>query len=487
MRYSFLSILFFLLSITTLVPASYSQNDDIEYAEKLSQVFERVAENIAPSVVTISTTVKPKNTPKGPRYAPNDPLAPFRDFFGENSPFAPFGSPFQDQDGQPRSGMGTGFIVDQNGHIVTNNHVIAGSDEVNVIFKNDRRVKAKVIGTDPRTDLAVLKIANSKREITAAKLGDSDTLKIGQWVIAAGNPFGLSNSITAGIVSAKGRSVIGGGQFEDFIQTDAAINPGNSGGPLVNLRGEVVGINSAIISRSGGYMGVGLSIPINLAKGVINSLIKTGKVVRGWLGVGIQPVSEDAAQSFGYDKTEGALIGHIEKESPADKAGLKQGDIITAIDSKSVLNVNELRNTIASLKPGTNLSLTIFRDGKNKEVSVKIGELKRSEEEVINEIESNDATAELGFSADELTPQTIRQLGIKRSQGLVVTDVKPGSLAAEAGLMPRDIIVSINGVKVKTNSELSSTLNKANLKRGIRIVVETQGMERFVFIKSSEE
>ena len=325
-------------------------------AEELSQAFERVAETITPSVVTISTESTPK---KSKAKQGDDPL---RKFFGDD---------FLDKMvPTPQRGLGTGVIVDEQGHIITNNHVIGESTEVSVRLSNERTVKAKVVGTDPRTDLAVIKIKVKAELPKPAKLGDSEKLKIGEWVVAAGASFGLDNTITAGIVSAKGRALSGGSQYEDFIQTDAAINPGNSGGPLVNLRGEVIGINTAIVSKSGGYMGIGFAIPINMAKQVLGSLITNGKVTRGWLGVGIQNLNEDLARSFDYDATEGALVGHVDPKGPAKKAGLQQGDIIVQVGNDRIKNVNQLRNLVAGIKPSTTTELTLIRAGRKETKSV---------------------------------------------------------------------------------------------------------------------
>lgn len=436
-------------------------------ADELSQAFEQVAETITPSVVTISTETKPKkNGPKG-----NEPL---RDFLGEDF--------FDKMAPTPQRGLGTGVIVDDQGHILTNNHVIGDADEVTVRLSSEKTVKAKVVGVDPRTDLAVIKIKVKEGLPKSARLGDSDKLKIGEWVVAAGASFGLDNTITAGIVSAKGRSISGGAQYEDFIQTDAAINPGNSGGPLVNLRGEVIGINTAIVSKSGGYMGIGFAIPINMGRQVMESLITKGKVTRGWLGVGIQNLSEDLAESFSYDGTEGALVGHVDPKGPAKKAGIKQGDIIIQADKARVKNVNQLRNYIASLKPGANLDLTILRGGDKKAFSVAIGELTAQTDESF-EPTTEGANEELGITVEPLNETSARRSRTSRTAGLVVTEVSPQGLAAKADIRPGDIVVSINNKDVTNHAEFKEAISKGDLKKGIRVVVESQGMERFAFLR----
>lgn len=440
-------------------------------ADELSQAFEQVAETITPSVVTISTETKPKKgATKG-----NEPL---RDFLGEDF--------FDKMVPTPQRGLGTGVIVDDQGHILTNNHVIGDADEVTVRLSTEKTVKAKVVGVDPRTDLAVIKIKVKEGLPKSAKLGDSDKLKIGEWVVAAGASFGLDNTITAGIVSAKGRAISGGAQYEDFIQTDAAINPGNSGGPLVNLRGEVVGINTAIVSKSGGYMGIGFAIPINMGRQVMESLITKGKVTRGWLGVGIQNLSEDLADSFGYTSTEGALVGHVDPKGPAKKAGLKQGDIIVQAGKERIKNVNQLRNYIASLKPGVDLDVTVIRGGDKKAFSVAIGELPVQAEES-PEISAAGENEELGLSVEPLNEGSAKRSRTTRTEGLVVTEVAPQGLAAKAEIRPGDIIVSVNGKDVSTITQFKEAISKGDLKKGIRIVVESQGMERFAFLRQQGE
>lgn len=436
-------------------------------ADELSQAFEQVAENITPSVVTISTETKAK---KGGAKGTEQ----LRDFLGEDF--------FDKMVPSPQRGLGTGVIVDDQGHILTNNHVIGDADEVTVRLSTEKSVKAKVVGVDPRTDLAVIKIKVKEGLPKSAKLGDSDKLKIGEWVVAAGASFGLDNTITAGIVSAKGRAISGGAQYEDFIQTDAAINPGNSGGPLVNLRGEVVGINTAIVSKSGGYMGIGFAIPINMGRQVMESLITKGKVTRGWLGVGIQNLSEDLAQSFNYESTEGALVGHVDPKGPAKKAGLKQGDIIVQAGKERIKNVNQLRNYIASLKPGVDLEVTVVRGGDKRSVTVEIGELPAQTEEG-PEVATEGENEQLGLSVEPLNESSAKRSRTTRTEGLVVTEVSPQGLAAKAEIRPGDIIVSINGQEISTITQFKEALAKGDLKKGVRMVVESQGMERFAFLR----
>jgi len=452
-------------------------SDSLRLAKELSSAFEAVAKAVTPSVVSIRSVKRIKT--RQMRRIPDPFFDPFRDFFGDD--FADRFFPFNNPDGFSQQGLGTGVIVDNKGHILTNNHVVGDADEVSVRLPNQQTYKAQVVGTDPRTDLAVIKIKADG--LAPVKLGDSDELKIGEWVVAAGNPFGLENTITAGIVSAKGRSIMGGGQYEDFIQTDAAINPGNSGGPLVNLKAEVVGINTAIFSRSGGYMGIGFAIPINMARQVMDSLITKGKVVRGWLGVGIQNLTEDLSKSFQYEGTEGALVGHVEKDGPADKAGLKQGDIIVKLNGEKIRNINQLRNAVAALTPGQKVDVEILRNGNYETVRVKVGELPAQEG---SEAKVTEQVADLGMTVGNLSDELAQRLGVRKGGGVVVRSVTPGGLAAEAGIQPRDIIISVNGERVKSVSQFNDAVAKGDLKKGIRLVVQSEGMERFVFLKAEE-
>ncbi len=442
-----------------------------QLAQELSEAFEHVAETITPSVVTISTETKPKKGKNG-----KNPEA-LRDFLGED---------FMDKMvPSPQRGLGTGVIVDDQGHILTNNHVIGEADEVTVRLSTEKTTKAKVVGVDPRTDLAVIKINVKENLPKFAKLGDSDRLKIGEWVVAAGASFGLDNTITAGIVSAKGRAISGNGQYEDFIQTDAAINPGNSGGPLVNLKGEVVGINTAIVSKSGGYMGIGFAIPINMARQVMESLITKGKVTRGWLGVGIQNLTEDLATWLHFDGTEGALVGHVDPKGPAKSAGFKQGDLIIALGKEKIKNVNQLRNSVAAIKPGTKIPLTVVRDGKKMMIDVEIGELPAQVDEPVSApTGQND---ELGITLEEFDEGTARKLKTSRSKGLVITEVEPQGLGAKADLQPGDVLVSIDETEVETMAQFKDAIKKADPKKGILLVVESRGMERFALLKDSSD
>jgi serine protease Do len=450
-------------------------------ADDLSKTFEEVATVIEPSVVNISSVkrIKPTMQPSGHlQMSPNSPLF---EFFGEDF-FDHFMQPQIPQEGYEQQGLGTGLIVSNDGYILTNNHVVDNADEVTATLDNDRKLKATVVGTDPKSDLAVLKVNAS--DLYPAKLGDSDKLQIGEWVVAAGQPFGLTQTITAGIVSAKGRANVGVADYEDFIQTDAAINPGNSGGPLVNLRGEVVGINTAIFSRSGGYMGIGFAIPSNMAKSVMESLISQGKVVRGYLGVAIQDLNEGLAKSFGHEGTKGVLVGDVTPDSPADKGGMKQGDIITAYNGKPVENAHQLRSAVAETAPGTETKIEVFREGKARTLTIKLGELGGDLASINGQ--GSLSSDKLGLTVANITPDMATELGVTGTPGVIVTEVSPFGLAAHAGIRANDVIVAVQNQSVANVSQFNEALDKQDIKQGVRFTVQTGSMQRFVFVEANE-
>ncbi|MBI5446302.1 MAG: DegQ family serine endoprotease [Deltaproteobacteria bacterium] len=403
--------------------------------------FASLASRARLSVVNVSTTRVVKGGgfhggPMGP--GQRDP----REFFGEEFFRRFFGD-------QPREfktpSLGSGFILDTDGHILTNAHVIENAEEVLVKLSDEHEFKAKVIGTDARTDIALIKVEAEGVKLTPAELGDSDEIKVGDWVLAVGNPFGYSHTVTAGIISAKER-VIGSGPYDSFLQTDAAINPGNSGGPLFDLRGKVVGINTAIVA---GGTGIGFAIPVNLAKDVLSQLSKEGKVTRGWLGVAIQEITRDLARSFGLPEAKGALVSDVAKDGPAAKAGLKRGDVILEFDGSPVNKMHELPLMVARRAPGKTVQLKVHREGKAQTVSVKLGELKE-EKEVVAEAEPGE---ELGLAVQEITPELRKRLDLEADSGVIVTGVAPGSFAAQGGLQRGDIIQEVNQQPV---SDLSS-------------------------------
>jgi serine protease Do len=451
--------------------------DALRVANELSTAFEYCADAVRPSVVSIQATKHVR------------PATQFH--WSVPQPGAENGLPLGDQflrrffEGQVPSqdftqrGLGSGLIVDAKGYILTNNHVVEGADELNVKLNDGREVTAKVVGRDPASDLAVIKV--NAEHLKPAQLGDSGQLRVGQWVLAVGDPFGLSDTITSGIVSAKGRSNVHLAQYEDFIQTDAAINPGNSGGPLVDLDGRVIGINTAIASRTGGNMGVGFAIPIDMCKSVMQSLIGKGHVTRGWLGVGIQALDAGLAKSFKYSSTNGALVGDVQDGSPADKAGIKSGDIITAISGKPVNNPNELRNEVAGMTPGENADLTVCRDGAEKKLTVKVGELKG---QMVASAGTRDMADELGMSVEDLTPPMAKELGYGAKQsGVVVRSVEPSGLAATAGIQPNDLILSVQGTPVKNAAQFEAEFSHRDLKDGVRLAIQSGELKRYVFLE----
>ncbi|REJ66385.1 MAG: DegQ family serine endoprotease [Planctomycetota bacterium] len=454
--------------------------EQLQTASDLSTAFKHVAKALRPSVVSVSSVKRLQATqPQIHRFG--QPHAPdeLRRFFGDDF----FDRFFFDLPTPPRGfeqrGMGTGVIVSEDGYIVTNNHVVDNADEVTVTLSDKRQFRAEIIGTDKPTDLAVLKIdANG---LAAATLGNSSALEVGDWVLAIGSPFGLDQTVTAGIVSATGRANVGIADYEDFIQTDAAINPGNSGGPLVNLRGEVVGINTAIASRTGGNLGVGFAIPSDMAKSVLDNLIEHGHVERGYLGAMIQDLNEDLAESFGYEDKQGVLIGDVLDDGPAAKAGLKGGDIVIELNGQRVESANELRNAVAATKAGTEVDLRIFRDGKQQNVRVEIGQIESS---AIVAGRSGSVNNDLGIKVQTLTPEMARKHGIDDDeQGVVVTEVEPGSTAATMGIQPGDVIVSIGGNEVNNLTDFRNALQEQDVEKGVRMQIMRDGVRRFVFIK----
>ena len=355
-----------------------------------------------------------------------------------------------------QSGLGSGFITSQDGYILTNNHVVANADKIKVTLQDKREFTAEVVGTDPKTDVAVIKIKAEK--LPVAPFGDSDALEVGDWVVAIGTPFGLSQTVTAGIISAEGRSNIGINDYENFIQTDAAINPGNSGGPLVNINGEVIGINTAIFSRSGGYQGIGFAIPINMAKSVQESLITKGKVIRGWLGVMIQPVAPEIVKQFSLPEgTTGTLVGDVLKGGPAEDSGLRRGDVIVEFDGKPIDSPTTLRNIVADTEVGKNVDVMLFRDGKKQTLQVKIGE-QPGEKEDVSAAAPTETAEKFGVSVQELSDEIANQLGYEGETGVIVSNVESGSAADDAGLRRGDLIKEINKQPIESLADYNKAM-----------------------------
>jgi len=413
--------------------------------------FTDLAARISPSVVNISTvqTIKGGNMFRGFQFhGPGQQFGPHT-----RDPFEEFFDRFVPRGDMKRRSLGSGFIINKDGYIVTNNHVIQEAESITVIFKDETEAEAKVIGKDPKTDVALIKV-DVDRELPAAPLGDSHSLEVGDWVLAIGNPFGLKDTLTAGIVSAIGRE-IGAGPYDDFIQTDASINPGNSGGPLLNMKGNVVGINTAIIA---GGTGIGFAIPINLAKELLPQLKDTGHISRGWLGVFIQRVTPDLAKSFKLDEAKGALVSEIMKDGPAADSGLKQGDIIVGYEGKPVDSFSDLPRMVANTAPGTKVSLKVLRNGKTKTFRVTLGELPDDEEEMPAGAETG---LQLGLQLQAITPDLARAHELPVDKGLIVTGVAPDGAAAEGGIRAGDIIQAINQNPVATIADFQKIVDAA--------------------------
>jgi serine protease Do len=423
----------------------------IETLSKVNQAMSEVAASVKPAVVNISSSRVVTQRMQSPFF--DDPI--FKRFFGDEFGFNRSGK-FK------RSGQGSGVIVDKNGYILTNSHVVKDADEIKIKLSDSREFRGKVIGVDSRSDIAIVKI--DANNLPVLKLGDSSRIKVGETVLAIGNPFGLNQTVTSGIISAVGRADVGIADYEDFIQTDAAINPGNSGGALVNIRGELIGINTAIFSTSGGYQGVGFAVPSNMAKVVMDSLIRSGKVVRGWLGVQIQPVTPELAKQFKLGDRGGAIIGDVTEDSPAAAAGIHRGDVIIEFSGKKVSTPAELRNLVAATAPGQKISLKILRDGKQLSVAVTIAELpavmqksSKSFDNLLNGVQTRD-----------LTPELRSRLNIpKRVKGVIVTAVMGG--AAEGTLGQGDVIMEVN--RNKTASVTDYEKAASNIKSGEDILL----------------
>jgi serine protease Do len=429
----------------------------------------RLAETLMPAVVNVRTAgeVRRSRVPSVPE--------PFRRFF----PQPPEGGGEREQ--RPR-GVGSGFIIDADGYIVTNHHVVEGSTSIEVQLSDGRTFQPKIIGSDAETDLALLKI--DATGLPMIPIGSSSALKVAEPVMAIGNPFGFDHTVTVGIVSGVGR-FIGQGRFDDFIQTDAAINPGNSGGPLINTRGEAVGINSAIRSSSGGFQGIGFAIPVDLAKPVLGQLRASGKVTRGWLGVAIQPLTQELAKSFGLTGTQGALVASVTDDSPAGRAGVKPGDVIVTFDGKTVEGPRTLPLLVANTPVGRTVPVVVLRDGKRETVTVTVGNLADSREARAatgEKLPESRATEKLGLSLQELTPELAKQLGVQSAKGVVVTEVKPDSPAAQAGLAPGDVIREVNRMPVQGLQDVERGLARGQDSAQVLLRVEREGSQRYVVI-----
>ncbi len=420
--------------------------------------FSQLAEKVRPGVVNIQVVKKVKNVDFGfPQFFGNP--------FGENNPFGDFFGPFSEKN-PPRSfeqrGVGSGFVMSREGYILTNNHVVEDADQIKVKLANGKEYDGKVIGRDPKTDLALVKIEGSS-DLHPLQLGNSDDLTVGSWVVAIGSPFGLEQTVTAGIVSAKGR-VIGSGPYDSFIQTDASINPGNSGGPLINMKGEVIGINTAIIASG---QGIGFAIPINMVKEIVPQLQEKGHVTRGWLGVSIQEVTPALAKSFDLKEKKGALVAEVVSGSPAEKAGIEQGDVIVEFDGKEVVGSKDLPRMVASTPVGKSVSIKLWRNGKVLDRQVKVGEMQEKVEMTKAPFQKS-----LGITVQNLTPEIAKGLGLKKETGVVVTRVEPGSPAADAGIQTGDLIREVNRAPVKDAEDCVQKIEMAKVQDNILLSLQ---------------
>jgi serine protease Do len=435
----------------THVHASLKLADPSEGPSKIG--FAPVVKEVLPNVVNISSSKVVRTTNQMPEGMQSDPF--FQQFFGQG-----FGRPEIPKNRREQS-LGSGVIVSPEGYVLTNNHVVDGATDVKVTLSDKRELKAKIVGTDPKTDIAVLKLEGSN--FPAITLGDSTKVQVGDYALAIGDPFGVGQTVTMGIVSAKGRGNLGIEDYEDFIQTDAPINPGNSGGALVNDRGELVGINTAILSHgSGGNEGIGFAIPVNLARNVMGQILDHGKVTRGYLGVVIQPITPAMAKQLGLSKLQGALVGDVSAKGPAQAAGVERGDVILSINGNAVSDSNELRNTVSMMQPGETVKLEVSRNGGTKDISVRLGELPLSKKDAENKPEgaSNDALE--GVSVENLDAETAAQLQLPDStKGVVVTGIDPASPKADSGLQKGDVIQEVNHQPVRNVAEFEQAMRKA--------------------------
>lgn len=476
-----------LLLLTPLTLADDSKS--IDTLRQMGKAFASIAEKTSPAVVAIK--VEKRMTVNYPTFQSpfgDEPFDPFSDdffdqFFRRRAP--------QQQPQQPRrspkrefrqSGQGSGFIVSEDGYILTNNHLVEGVDEVMITLTDGRNFTAKIIGADPDSDVAVVKI--DANNLPTLELADSDKIEVGEWVVAIGNPFGLSHTVTAGIVSAKGRSGLGISAYEDFIQTDAAINPGNSGGPLVDLDSKVVGINTAIIGP-GSNIGIGLAIPINIAKYSYEQIVSKGSVTRGYLGVAIQDLTPELAEQFDVNNTKGVLVPDVTADSAADKAGLKPGDVIVEFEGQPVEKASELQNKIAMKKPGTKVELVVLRNGKRKTLTAELE--KRPAKEVLEAGSGGQSSEKLGVSVQNLTDELAKRYGYEGLKGVIVAEVEPDSPAARAGIQPGSLIQEINRQPIENTGQFNEEIQKAAKEGKVMLRVRYENHSIFVILSLPKE
>ena len=444
-------------------------SEAVEILSKTGRAMAEVVAVVKPAVVNISSTRTVKSQGMQHPFF-NDPM--FRRFFGEE-----FGGAEKPREFKQAS-LGSGVIVDKNGYILTNNHVVKDADEIKIRLSDKRELKGKVIGSDPKTDIAVIKIEAA--DLPIMKMGDSDKMMVGETVIAVGNPFGLSQTVTSGIVSATGRANVGITDYEDFIQTDAAINPGNSGGALVNVRGELIGINTAIFSTSGGYQGVGFAVPSNMAGAVMESLIKSGKVVRGWLGVSIQPITPELAKQFDLKDEGGALVGDVVEDGPAEKAGVRRGDVIVEFDGKTVNDPTGLRNMVAATLPEKQVTVTVLREGQYEDLSVTMAELPATMQKTAKEFDN----LLKGVKVQDITTEIRAKLNIpQRVTGVIITGIDEGSPAAGT-LNQGDVVLEVNRKRIVSTKDYEAVVSQVKSDENILLVIFRNGSAIYVTLSA---
>ena len=483
MAASLLTVLFF----THSPVQGATEQEALDAAKGLGNAFARIAAQASPGVVSIQVEKEmaaESVTPfgEGPMMSPEDFFEYFFRQHGRRG--VPRQAPGRERGEEPKGrsvpyGQGTGFVISPDGYIVTNHHVVGEADKISVKTSDGRTLDAKRIGSDPETEIAIIKVESDN--LTPLPLGNSDQIKVGEWVLAIGNPFGLENTVTSGIVSARGRGNVGIVDYADFIQTDAAINPGNSGGPLLNLDGQVVGMNTAIFSRSGGYMGIGFAIPINMVKYVRDQIVQHGSISRGFLGVGIQNLTPDVAEWFGLKDKQGVLVTEVKEGSAADKAGIKRDDVVIEFDGQPVTEVGSFRSRVASTEPGKTINLVLMRNGERIETTVEVGKLDETAMTV------NSATGEvknLGVAVQNLSDELADRFGYKGDTGVVVTEVEPGSSAERAGIQSGSLIKEVNRQPIKNTQDFEKALKESSGKKTILLLVRDGEMSRYVALQT---
>jgi len=451
-----------------------------------SNVFVEVAKNQNPAVVHVSHKASKVKMRSGNRGRNRDGSRgrqgdQFRGQDRRGGQFNPFGNQFPEQRRRPRpGGMGSGFLIDETGYILTNNHVVEGADGITVGLDNEKEYDAKVIGMDPKTDIALIKIEpkdGDPKTFPFLKMGNSDAMEVGEWVMAIGNPFGLDHTVTVGVVSAKGRN-IGAGPYDEFIQTDASINPGNSGGPLLNIDGEVIGINTAIISgNTGGNVGIGFATPINVARKILDDLKEKGSVTRGWLGVMVQEITPELASTFGLDDNDGALVGNVIPNSPAYLGGIKRGDVIVKFDNSYIKSMTKLPKLVAGTNPGSTVPVEVIRDGKNKKLDIKIDILEDEK------VKTASLGKPLGVQTQDISPELAERLDLGEVKGVLVSDVESDSPAARSGIRRGDVILEINRKQVKNMDDYYAFVGKKGASDTLLMLVKRGKTSIYIAVK----